>query len=642
MHSRVAQIMALYRRTAGEPPFPIVQRALRDAGVSDLCDEIADDAEARRLLGRPCDTERWTPFLPPGGTDAAALDSIVTAVLGEQRDDARFHEACRELGQRGPEFSAAVTRFRLVRAVLDGVAQLDDSARRDAPPFPAAPSDFGPMLRRGELRFHLRRVLGEGSSGVAYDAIDRRYSEDGHEHRVVVKVLAPALADRVDAEARRGSRVQHPGVVRWLDWGVSPDRFGFVVSEFVPARSLEDPSTLSALGRGGAVEVLRQMADALSAVHSAGIIHMDVKPANILVDSNGLARLCDFGAATPAGGAATPAGGGAAEPVATTPFFAAPEVLAGGPPTIGADLYSLGAVLRWCMDELDELGAPRLAPGDSDRLESIWLHAMSRDPQRRYGLARDFAADLAAWLVHRPLSIEAPSPLSSVRLSIRRDPVTWALATAAVVALLLLGWSWMDARLVEARHRAERLLEEARRLRAVAALSGYVDRLDSLARSDGLSAAPQVLALQWLVGASGINAPALHSRALGAQRAAWQEIVTGAEQRGDLDRLEPRLAELCLAIEQLDHRSYKEARGRMAAALPWWRERFAADDPVREMAESIAMLAEAGADSRAPTEIAAAWSGTLERIRTQSRERAPRIADIAESMLARLAEATSP
>lgn len=634
MQPLVAQVMALYRRSGGDPPFPSVREALRGASPGDLAEEIEIDAEARRLLGRRCDAERWTPFLPSDGAIASALDSIVTAVLGEQNDDAGFQAACRALGQRGPEFAAAVTRVRLVRAVLDGAAFHEDAMRSAAPAFPEPPCEFGPHLRHRQPRFHLRRRLGEGSTGVAYDAVDRRYSEEGHEHRVVVKLLAPTLADRAEAEARRGSRVQHPGVVRWLDWGVAPDGFGFVVSEFVPAQSLDDASTLAALGRRGAVEVIRQTAEALDAVHAAGIIHMDVKPSNILVDSNGMARLCDFGAALPAGSAAGFE--------SSTPFFAAPEVLAGNPPTLAADLYALGAVLRWCMDELDELGAPRLAPADAQRLESIWLRAMGGSPTSRYGLARQLAADCAAWLEHRPLSIEAPSFASSLRLSVRRDPVTWSLASAAVIAVVLLAWSWMSSRLAAAERRNERLVEEARRLRGLAGIGQYIDRLDMLARSDGLAAAPQVLALQWLVGTSGINASALQSRVRSTQRAAWEEIVTSAEERGELDRLEPRIAELCLAVEMLAEGDYRDADARMRPALQWWRSRLEEGDSVRAMAETIAVLAECGTDPLATSSTAVSWRPRLERIRNESSERAPRLSRVAETMLARLSRGEDP
>ncbi len=634
MRTPVAQLLALYRRTAGEPSFAAVRETLRGFPAVDLAEEIALDAEARRLMGLRCDADRWVPSLARDAGRAAALDSIATAVLGDESDEATFHAACRALGQRGAEFAAAVTRFRLVRAVLDGAMEEVDAASPAPPSLPVPPCDFGPLLRSREPRFHLRRRLGEGSTGAAYEAIDRRYSEEGHEHRVVVKLLPPAFADRAEAEARRGSRVSHPGVVRWLDWGVAPNRFGFVVSEFVPARSLDDPSTLSALGRRGAVEAVRQVAEALDAVHGAGIIHMDVKPANILLDAGGSARLCDFGAALPVTAAR--------EVEASTPFFAAPELLAGDPPTISADIFALGAVLRWCMDELDELGAPRLPAADADRLQSIWSHAMARTPQERYGLARALAADLAAWLEHRPLSVEAPSLHSSIRLSIRRDPVTWALASAAVVALVLLTWAWISSRLAEADRRAERLLDEARRLRAQAGLSQYVDRLEVLARSDGLSAAPQVLALQWLISSQGINAPELQSRVRETQRIAWRDIVASAEERGELDHLEPRLAELCLAVDLLDQRAFAEARDRLRQALPWWRAHFAAGDAVLQMAEAVAVLAECGADPASARAAASAWSPQLDAIRAELKTRAPRVARLAESLRSNLGGGAVP
>jgi len=628
MRNLIAQVLAAYRRMEGDPPVDRLADALGPAIAGDPATLITIDAEARRLLGRPPDADRWFAALPLGPPRSAALDAIVLAVLEDEEDEDRFIESCRALAQRGADAAAAVARFRLVREVLrEAIADESNASSPASAPatMPTAPCDFGPPLGDDAARFHLRRRLGAGSSGTAFEAIDRRYSDDAYEHRVVVKVLPGALAARAEDEIRRGSRVLHPGVVRWLDWGTAPGGFAFVVSELVPAESLAEPSVLRRLGRRGAIDVVRQVAEAVDATHSAGILHMDVKPANILVDATGTARLCDFGAAMPIHGAL----GGAS----VTPIFAAPEILDGAAPTPTADIYALGAVLRWCMDELDELDAAPLPADDARRIGMIWSHAMHADSAARYAIARALAQDLGAWLDHRPLSIEAPSLVDSVRLSFRRDPVTWSLAAAAVVAIALFAWSWIDGRITEANLRATRLLEEARRLRAQAEIGRYVDRLDLLAQSDGLSAAPQVLALQWLAGTSGIGVPELQSRAAGAQRSAWRSIVEAAQREGAMDRLEPRLAELSLAVTDLEASSFDLVQARCTVALPWWRARLAPQDPVLRTAESIAELAKLGLQTpRTPAEMSERRARLAE-IGDSMRERAPRIARIAERMM---------
>lgn len=631
MRSLVAEILAVYRRAGGEPPWSSILDALPPEHAADLRDAISLDAEARRLLGLRCDPERWTPHLPDGAARSQALDALVGAVLEGETDDGRFAEACRMLAARGPDFAAAVARFRLVHEMLREVTG-DDAPDDPEPPDP--PCDFGPFLRDGQHRFRLLRRLGAGGSGTAYEAIDRRFGDEGYEHRVVVKILRSSQAHRAEEEIRRGSRVRHEGVVRWIDWGRSSCGAAFVVSELVPAASLAELRTLQRLGRRGVASVLRQIALALDAIHAAGILHMDVKPANILVDDGGAARLCDFGAAVPLHGAV---GGSAA-----TPVFAAPEVLEGEVPTPAADIYALGAVLRWCMDELDEIGIAPLAADDAARLEQIWTHAMAGTPDRRYERARAMAHDLGAWLDRRPLSIEAPSLVESVRLSMRRDPLTWSLAAATVFAVAALAWIWIDERIAEANRRSERLLQESRRLRAQAELGRYIDRLGMLARSDGIAAAPQVLALQWLVGARGIDSAELHARALDAQREVWRSIVAAAEERGTMDRLEPRLAELSLAVVDLRDRRYGSVRDRLRGALPWWQSRLEADDPIVEIARTLAELAEAGSTEPATGAERRQRVARLEEIRESMRTLAPSLARIAEGMILELNRRRGP
>ncbi|MBX3354450.1 MAG: serine/threonine protein kinase [Phycisphaeraceae bacterium] len=619
MADAVARVLALYRREASDPPFERVVEVLRAEGLVDDVHSIEIDAEVRRLLGRERSVERWRSSFRRGPDRELVLDAAVTASLGDHLDDPGFPEMARRVAALGPEFAAAVARLRLVHAWIQGDETVGVSGTAHRPSDPdardalEAPCSFGPPCAGHNHRFDLRRELGTGSSGQVFEAIDRRYSDGAYRHVVVVKVLPPHLAHRAEPELLRGSRVQHPSVVRWLDSGVAPDGRGFVVSELVAGRTLEDPGVLSVLGRRGAVDVVRQIAQAVAAAHSAGVLHLDVKPANILVSESGEARLCDFGAAQPTDLDAAS--------IQSTPFFASPEVLDGAPAGPAADIYALGAVLRWCADGLDAIDAPPSPRADADRLESIWRRAMAPDPASRPPTAQALTDDLSAWLAHRPLPSEVPSIAASLQLSVRRDPVTWVLGASALVAVTLVAWLWIDGLIEESRRRADRLATEARQLRAQAALSQYVDSLGDLARADGLSTAPQVLAMQWLVGERGIPDSDLASRTVEAQRSGWAALIESATARGRRDHLEAKLAAVNLALTDLERASAGRALALMTEDLPWWRERFAEDDPIRRSTEAVAYVASILADLASAR---ADRANTLARLEAMGADAAPR------------------
>lgn len=170
-------------------------------------------------------------------------------------------------------------------------------------------------------RWSLRRALGSGSFGTTWEATDDR-------GRVAaLKVLGEAPGREVEALAR----VCHPGVPAVLDAGGAP--VPFLAMCLARGRSLASMIRVGAAGEAPAAAVAVVLADALAAVHHAGIAHGDVKPDNILVGSvrRQEVMLVDFGMA------GAEAGG--------TLAYAAPERLRGGPPTPAADVYALGLIL---------------------------------------------------------------------------------------------------------------------------------------------------------------------------------------------------------------------------------------------------------------------------------------------------------
>jgi eukaryotic-like serine/threonine-protein kinase len=209
-------------------------------------------------------------------------------------------------------------------------------------------------------RYEVEDVLGVGGSGIVYRALDRTLDES-----VALKMLRPEmLADdprareELKQELRLTRRVSHRNIVRTYDFGVSGG------SPYLTMEYVEGTSLAAVLARRGALptEIVlalgKQLMRALDAAHEQGIMHGDIKPANLLVATDGLLKVTDFGVASlirrPAARAATTGEEQAAPPrlagaVVGTPEYMAPELLLGGAPDESSDLYAAGMVLYECL-----------------------------------------------------------------------------------------------------------------------------------------------------------------------------------------------------------------------------------------------------------------------------------------------------
>ncbi|HXV92898.1 MAG TPA: protein kinase [Pseudonocardia sp.] len=228
-------------------------------------------------------------------------------------------------------------------------------------------------------RYELGPVLGRGATARVHRAHDRRTGRT-----VAVKVLVPGLSPAGDGRDRREidilAGLRHPGLVAFRDAGTAGDRM-FVVMDLVDGDSLacglsDGPLPAADVARMGA-----ELAEALDHVHERGIVHRDVKPANILIDAAGHPRLTDFGIARLTDATRVTATG----VVVGTAAYMAPEQVRGeyvGPP---ADVYALGLVL------LEALTGRREYPGGPIEAAIARLH---RPPHLPAGLPPRLAAAL--------------------------------------------------------------------------------------------------------------------------------------------------------------------------------------------------------------------------------------------------------
>lgn len=259
-----------------------------------------------------------------------------------------------------------------------------------------------PLPRATEARYREERVLGAGSQGKALLALDQRL------HRPVVLKRLPPGTDAL-REARAAARVSHPGLVAIHD--VHEDAAGAaLVLEFMPGGTLEDRLRDGPLAPADVKRLGRTLAEALEALHAAGVVHGDVKASNVFFRADGQPALGDFGAARARRTAEATAASLAPVPIAGSLAGAAPEVLRGEVPEPTADVYGLGALLyraltgehyvRFAPTFEEARDAvlrepPRLPhPAVPARWEALLARALAKRPEDRFASARAFAAGL--------------------------------------------------------------------------------------------------------------------------------------------------------------------------------------------------------------------------------------------------------
>jgi len=344
-------------------------------------------------------------------------------------------------------------------------------------------------------RYQLGSLLGVGGMARVYLATDRVL-----ERPVAVKVLSPPYAqdpvfvERFRREARSAARLSHPNIVAVFDSGSDAD-LHYLVMEYVPGQSLAQ--LLAGQGRltpRQAAELAVEVCAALAAAHAQGLVHRDVKPANVLVSEGGRVKVTDFGIVK-AAAATTLTGTGV---VLGTAAYLSPEQAQGGPVDARSDLYSLGCVLYQLLCGSPPFGSgadsPPVAvatrhlhqpaeppsarnPQVDASLDAVVLTALAKDPAQRHqsavelqgALERVLAGDAVAAGPGRPAAAAVPTepigglpartgvlataPGVAVQGSSRRPGwPRWALAVAGLaLGIGLVAWLWPDGASTPAR-----------------------------------------------------------------------------------------------------------------------------------------------------------------------------------------------
>src|SRR5579872_5440451 len=269
--------------------------------------------------------------------------------------------------------------------------------------------------------YNLLEKIAEGGMGAIYKG---RHRDGGN--IVAIKVMPahmasnPILLKRFEQEFRAASRLQHPNIVRALDYGDSIET-PYLVMEFVDGESLGQKIERDGrMPEAEAIRIIAQVAQGLHRAHKQNLVHRDVKPDNILVTPEGVAKLADLGLVkeTETDLNLTKTGRGLG-----TPHFMAPEQFRNAKNAdIRCDIYSLGATLyqmvtgelpfksngpldAWMKKIQNDLTPPRiLVPALSERIDWAIIRAMSADPDRRPTSCREFVEDLTGHSTRRVLA----------------------------------------------------------------------------------------------------------------------------------------------------------------------------------------------------------------------------------------------
>ena len=316
-----------------------------------------------------------------------------------------------------------------------------------------SPGDFvWPPLKGTDLGgCVLLEQVGRGGMGIVYKARQKQL-----DRLAAVKViLAGHSATQRDmelflAEARTAAKLRHPNVVGVYEAG---QRFGwhFIAMEFIEGSSLAERVADGPLGVDEAVDMMARVARAVAYLHSEGIAHCDLKPANILIDAEGNPYVTDFGLARILEGQPPVLPEGA---IAGSPSYMSPEQASGQVRQTGfaSDVYSLGAILYHVLTgrttfhadsmvslmfqilQRDPVPPRKIRREIPVGLEAICLKCLEKRPASRYASASAFAGDLESFLSGEPLEAQRPGPWQRfVRWGLREPALSGRLIAMAVL-----------------------------------------------------------------------------------------------------------------------------------------------------------------------------------------------------------------
>jgi len=466
---------------------------------------------------------------------------------------------------------------------------------------PASAVEPDAMVGRAVGRYRIERRVASGGMGTVYLA---SRADDHFTQRVAIKIVKRGMdtediLERFRRERQTLAALHHASIARLIDGGATEDGLPYLVMEYVEGQPIDAYCDERRLGVDKRLELFLQVCDAVRHAHQNLVVHRDLKPGNILVTSEGLPKLLDFGIATVIGSGAAPSIT-SAHTRRLTPEYASPEQVAGAIVSTTSDVYSLGVVLcellsgqppyrfatrtpaevrRTVAEDaprppstlaessdacVEAARARRSTPRQLARrlrgdLDTIVLSALKKEPERRYPSVEALATDIRRHLQQLPVSARRDTWRYRTGKFMRRHALVTALGSLSILLLAggVAAFAW-QARVAEkqrdgaviARAEAEaitiflqHMLESADPSVAGASVTVRAMLDDAARRLDGeLAGQPLVRAsLQFTIGRTYL--------ALGLYADAENQLREALRLR--LEHLGPRHPEVAISEESL-------------------------------------------------------------------------------------------
>jgi serine/threonine protein kinase len=428
---------------------------------------ILKDTPAWRLRPTPCVALKYLGqgFWRDGDEEAMALSTAQMARLNRLLDEAldldkdargRWLEA---LTEENRDLAEALRSALLPDEEASGVSlpKLPESLRSACEPHLESGARIGP--------YELVRPVGRGGMAQVWHA---KRADGAYVREVALKLPAAShlrgdVAKRFTRERDILAGLEHPGIARFYDAGVTPEGLPYFAMEFVRGKTLSAWCDEARLAIPERLSLLLQVLEAVQYAHERGVLHRDIKPSNVLVTESGQVRLVDFGVARlfqrPDSPLTAEYGG------ALTPEFASPEQLTDGELGPPSDVYSLGVLLYQLLcgkvphrpqgDPRAETPAAQppsieltveacTARASTPRalsrklrgdLDAIVLKALEHDPHDRYPSAQALADDVQRYLAERPVEARPGYPGYRLGKFLKRHRT--GVAVSAVAALIV-------------------------------------------------------------------------------------------------------------------------------------------------------------------------------------------------------------
>jgi serine/threonine protein kinase len=309
--------------------------------------------------------------------------------------------------------------------------------------------------------YQLDDILGHGGMGCVYLAhrIDGEYEQD-----VAIKIVESSTLETQLFKRERQilAQLNHPNIVNLLDGGTLHNHSNYFIMEYVNGVGIDEYVLNKSLNTQQTIELIIKLGLVIQEAHRHGIIHCDIKPANILVTNDGILKLLDFGIAQHLNNSIDSEQEEGTSRFALTPEYSSPRRHQQYTPVIGDDIFSLGILLSHALSghvpdtrisahtQFPEPNIKKISQQIQQyELRQIFLKATHTEDKERYASAKSFVDDLQNYLDHRPVNAVNNRGFYVLKKHIGRNYQYWSMALIIVVILIVSSSLWLNKAQVE-------------------------------------------------------------------------------------------------------------------------------------------------------------------------------------------------